>query len=323
MKIAAVIVTFNRKSLLLQTIKSLKNQSRKIDNIYIIDNESTDGTYDELVNNGYVKKEEYDKSKQYKSKTDNITYIRLPENSGGAGGFYEGIKVAHIEGNDWIWVMDDDVCPRLDALANYEKFILSSDRELGALMGVRYFDNKPFSFEAKKHDFENCFSLNFKKETVEISDIEKGEPIRIYDLPFEGPIINSKVIDKIGYPKKELFIIGDDTDYALRINQIAPIYTIPDVKIDRMIDPNVDYVFGWKDFYTLRNFVYLNKKYGANKGVKYIRTLNLCIRHLLPNIKRLVLKLDLSYMKKISKICEAYLSGISGKLGRKYLPGDF
>ena len=35
MKIAAVIVTFNRKSLLLHTIKSLKNQSRKIDNIYI------------------------------------------------------------------------------------------------------------------------------------------------------------------------------------------------------------------------------------------------------------------------------------------------
>ena len=57
--------------------------------------------------------------------------------------------------------------------------------------------------------------------------------------------------------------------------------------------------------------------------MKYIRTLNLYIRTLLPAIKRMVLKLDLSYIKKIDKIYEAYLSGISGKLGRKYLPGDF
>ena len=323
MKIAAVIVTFNRKSLLLHTIKSLKNQSRKIDNIYIIDNESKDGTYEELVKNGYVNDEEYDKSKQYKSKIDNITYIRLPENSGGAGGFYEGIKVAHMEGNDWVWIMDDDVCPRLDALENYEKFILSSDKELGALMGVRYFENKPFSFEAKSHDFKNWFSLDFKKDTVKISDIEKGEPIRVYDVPFEGPIINCKVIDKIGYPNKEFFIIADDTDYCIRINEIAPIYIIPNVKIDRMISPYIDYNFGWKDFYAIRNIVYLNKKYGENKGVKYIRTFNLYIRTSLSPIKRTILRLDLSYMKKISKIYEAYLSGISGKLGRKYLPGDF
>ena len=323
MKIAAVIVTFNRKSLLLQTIKSLKNQSRKIDNIYIIDNESTDGTYEELLNNGYILDEEYDKSKQYKSKIDNVTYIRLPENSGGAGGFYEGIKVAHIEGNDWVWLMDDDVCPRLDALENYEKFIISSNRELGALMGVRYFENRAFSFESKRHDFKNCFSLDFKKDTVEISDIEKGEPIRIYDFPFEGPIINCKVIDKIGYPNKEFFIIADDTDYCIRINEIAPIYIIPNVKIDRMISPYIDYNFGWKDFYAIRNIVYLNKKYGENKGVKYIRTFNLYIRTLLSPIKRTVLRLDLSYIKKIGKIYEAYLSGISGKLGKKYLPGDF
>ena len=90
-----------------------------------------------------------------------------------------------------------------------------------------------------------------------------------------------------------------------------------------MISPYIDYNFGWKDFYAIRNIVYLNKKYGENKGVKYIRTFNLYIRTLLSPIKRTVLRLDLSYIKKIGKIYEAYLSGISGKLGRKYLPGDF
>ena len=57
---------------------------------------------------------------------------------------------------------------------------------------------------------------------------------RIYDMPFEGPIINSKIIDKIGYPNKDFFIIGDDTDYSIRINEYAPIYLVSNVRIDRM-----------------------------------------------------------------------------------------
>ena len=195
---------------------------------------------------------------------------------------------------------------------------------VGDKNGTRQMELDKFVKEELTNNVKNIKLENApEKDTVEISDIEKGEPIRVYDVPFEGPIINCKVIDKIGYPKKEFFIIGDDTDYSIRINEIAPIYMIPNVKIDRMINPNVDYVFGWKDFYTVRNIIYINKKYGKNKGVKYIRTLNLYIRTLLPAIKRMVLKLDLSYIKKIDKIYEAYLSGISGKLGRKYLPGDF
>jgi glycosyltransferase involved in cell wall biosynthesis len=48
MKINCVIVTYNRLSLLKECISALKNQTYKINKIYIINNNSTDGTSDYL-----------------------------------------------------------------------------------------------------------------------------------------------------------------------------------------------------------------------------------------------------------------------------------
>ena len=43
-KIAAVVVTYNRKEKLIKNLSCLKNQTRRLDKIYVIDNASTDGT---------------------------------------------------------------------------------------------------------------------------------------------------------------------------------------------------------------------------------------------------------------------------------------
>ena len=51
--LAAVIVTYNRKNLLAENIEMLLKQSRYIDKIFVIDNCSTDGTYEFLCNKGW------------------------------------------------------------------------------------------------------------------------------------------------------------------------------------------------------------------------------------------------------------------------------
>jgi len=43
-RVAAIIVTYNRRDLLLRCIESIKNQSLAPDLIIIVDNASTDGT---------------------------------------------------------------------------------------------------------------------------------------------------------------------------------------------------------------------------------------------------------------------------------------
>ena len=50
--VSAVIVTYNRKKLLYENIKMLLCQTYKIDKIYVVDNCSTDGTYEFLREQG-------------------------------------------------------------------------------------------------------------------------------------------------------------------------------------------------------------------------------------------------------------------------------
>ena len=52
--VCAVVVTYNRKRLLLECLESLKKQTRPIDAIYIIDNASTDCTPEILLKNNYI-----------------------------------------------------------------------------------------------------------------------------------------------------------------------------------------------------------------------------------------------------------------------------
>jgi rhamnopyranosyl-N-acetylglucosaminyl-diphospho-decaprenol beta-1,3/1,4-galactofuranosyltransferase len=95
-RVAAVVVTFNRKHLLIECIQGLLVQTVRPDRIYIVDNASTDGTAESLAEAGYLN-------------NPLIQYVCLGSNCGGAGGFSAGLEIAYKAGFDWFWLMDDDV----------------------------------------------------------------------------------------------------------------------------------------------------------------------------------------------------------------------
>src|SRR3990170_1109632 len=111
MKIAAVIVTYNRIQLLKECINALHIQTRKLEEIIVVNNSSTDGTLEWL-----------------NSQKDLTTITQ--ENSGSAGGFHTGIKAAYEKGYDWIWCMDDDAEPELNALEELTKFFTNDNKAL-------------------------------------------------------------------------------------------------------------------------------------------------------------------------------------------------
>ena len=98
-----------------------------LDAIYIVDNASIDDTLKLLSNNGYIKElppENLNNNWENTSEILNLVnekeitihYVRMHENTGGSGGFYEGIKRAFEQGYDWLWLMDNDSEPQKDAL---------------------------------------------------------------------------------------------------------------------------------------------------------------------------------------------------------------
>lgn len=109
--VIAIVVTYNRKELLKKNLECLINQTYKINEIFVVDNCSTDGT--EQYIDEYIK-------------ANKIKYIKLEENLGGSGGFSKGLELAAKTNNDYVWGMDDDAFPKNDAL---EKLIPFANKE--------------------------------------------------------------------------------------------------------------------------------------------------------------------------------------------------
>ncbi|OQY10720.1 MAG: hypothetical protein B6I29_00735 [Marinitoga sp. 4572_148] len=134
--IAALIVTYNRKDLLKETIEAILNQTLKPNRLFVVNNASTDGTDDVL--NKY--KEKYG---------DDIEIINLKENLGGAGGFNYGIHYIYDTFEyDWIWLMDDDAVPAKNALETlftyYDTLPKKKQNKIGVLQNKRVLDREWF-----------------------------------------------------------------------------------------------------------------------------------------------------------------------------------
>ena len=245
-RICAVVVTFNRKTLLEECLTALLNQTRRLDEIIVIDNASTDGT-DELM----------------KAKFAGITYVNLSENIGGAGGFHEGMKLAYEKGDDWIWVMDDDAIPTADALEKLLDCPVRLKGEVYALAST-VINRDGTIFLAHRR----LFDAKTMTETI----IDAGKYERDYfemdTASFIGFLISHKAIKQIGLPLKEMFIYFDDTEYSLRIRKRGIMVTIPASKIvhgepgKALSDsPWWPPPYGWKRYYATRNRIYTYKRH--------------------------------------------------------------
>lgn len=220
-KVAAVIVTYNRKEALDECLNAVLMQTSRVEAVYIIDNASVDGTPEYLIEKGFIDKALYpDKEPleevkrvslaRFQDSEVDIHYIRMHENTGGAGGFYEGIKRSYDAGFDWLWLMDDDGIPAKDQL--FELLDKSAKKNLlfSCPLVIDKDDKQALTFRpANLRDVKNSVDA-IKREAVDGI---------IYDwvTPFNGTLVSKDVVEKIGNIKKEMFIWGDEREYVLRI----------------------------------------------------------------------------------------------------------
>ncbi len=236
-KVVVVVVTYNRQQLLSECIAALRLQTRSVDQILVINNGSNDNT-----------------EKWLKNQAD-IEFV-TQSNLGSGGGFNRGIKLAYEKNYDWIWLMDDDGLPKEDALEN---LLEGADEKLCLRNCAVINKEDKKSFVWKTGDYLN------------IDEVQ--EPIiKNFAHPFNGTLLHKNIIEKVGLPKKELFIWGDETEYYYRIirkNKI-PFYTKsnsihyhPASAYSYKNDWN--YRNNWKMYYYVRNrFEILKSKYSKN-----------------------------------------------------------
>ena len=193
--LAVIIVTYNRKDYLMRCLRGVYSQTLPPKAVYIVDNASTDGTYDCLNENDLLS-----------NSTIDVKYIRLDRNLGGAGGFYTGLKTAHEDGGyDGFVLMDDDGQPDKDELKYIAKWMGRYDY-INALV-VSDTDHTKTSFPRKSYGFD-------RKEIEQESDADGI--ILNYSAPFNGTMYSKELVDKVGYPNPDFFFQGDEANYHKR-----------------------------------------------------------------------------------------------------------
>ena len=192
MKVTAVVVTYNRLSILKECIAALHNQTLKPHEIIVVNNNSTDGTAAWLA-------------------SQNVSII-TQENRGGSWGYFSGVKKAYSENADWVWIMDDDTLPRTDALEKLVAVINSGISNSGFLSSKAVWSDG----SAHKMNLQDIKTFVSGKAFNEYD--EQGMML-INSASFVSLLVSKEAIKKVGLPIKEFFMWADDIEFTSRINR--------------------------------------------------------------------------------------------------------
>ena len=305
--IVAVTVTFNSHELLKRCIDHLRQQTKKIYKIIVVDNHS----------NNNIKK------KNQSIINEDIDYYYLDENTGGAGGFEYGVRQAIKYSPDWIWLMDDDAFPAHDCLENL--LLYKEWQNIGCIC--------PTIYGADKQQYQ---TFHHKKITKYLfKDLPMYQSYEIFPDVFNidanafvGPLFSAKAVNEIGLPNGKLFIYGDDTEYTYRLTRKYEMIVVKNAIINHRDLSSSNEVFNpkqiWKEYYMFRNKIIFNKKFAKNKLQCII--CNLYIKHTFFKLSlRTILKKDYKKYRKIrlSTIYRGIKDGTKGLDGKTIDPKAF
>ncbi len=276
--VCAVVVTYNRKELLIECLEALRKQTKPIQGIYLIDNASTDNTPELLLEKGYIGelppkdlREPWEKEFEIENLTDGqpikFHYVRMHENTGGAGGFYEGVKRGYEKGYDWLWLMDDDTIANEEAIENLiEKTHLLEKRKIGFMCSkVLWIDKTPHIM--------NIPSIKPLVNYLPFNIYEEKNVLLIESASFVSLLINKGIIKEIGLPIKEFFIWADDVEYTLRITRkgFLGLYVKDSIVVHKTrTNYSADGVYDWRFYYNVRNWLWIHKFYNKHRYPLYL-----------------------------------------------------
>ncbi len=205
-RVIAVVVTFNRIGLL-RTLLERLDQVPELAQILVLDNASTDGTGEWLAGLG-----------------GRVHARTLAENGGGARGFHDGLAWALERGADLVWLMDDDGLPDPGCLA---RLLREPDLDFWGPLVVDEADLGRLVFPIRLP--------GGTRVVHELADVQRAATAGRLDdivIPFNGVLVTRELVERIGLPRAEYFIWGDDHEYRLRAEAAgARIATVVDAQV--------------------------------------------------------------------------------------------
>jgi GT2 family glycosyltransferase len=260
MIVTAVIVTYGeRYHLLEQVVNALKKQV--IDKIVVVLNGVTNNSKTKIIN--------------LASKEPILHILDLHKNKGSAGGFKNGILEAIKLDTDFLWLIDDDNCPKNGALTHLKFFLKENffliDKD--ALLSYRP-DRQ--SYLKSKELGNGSGMLKGVNSALGFSIFSNNKQFSDYNTyglkvaPYGGLFFHKDLIISIGLPDETYFLYGDDFDFSIRISKKGGKVSL--VEESKLIDLEKSFHLRKKKFYYTRfhntnNFQLI--KYSVKNGIVF------------------------------------------------------
>jgi rhamnopyranosyl-N-acetylglucosaminyl-diphospho-decaprenol beta-1,3/1,4-galactofuranosyltransferase len=206
--VCAVVVTYNRKALVVECLDAVLVQSHPVAEVIVLDNGSTDGTGALLRARGYLHRPD-------------VHHVELSENRGGAGGFAEGLRLARERTADWIWVMDDDAEPRPDAV---ERLLASPPAALDDTVALC----PKVVYATGGIDSNQRGHFHRRLRPLSPSEYREGHYAELGFLSFVGSLLRASAVRKIDLPRADFFVWGDDVEYSIRLRAQGRLRLVPE-----------------------------------------------------------------------------------------------
>lgn len=202
--VAAVVVTWNRRELLEQSLTAILGQDPAPDRLVVVDNASTDGTSDLVA-----------------QRFPGAELITCTTNTGGAGGFALGLAAALDDSTgpavDAVWLMDDDTIPQPGALAALvsarERYAVEPGGPPGHPVVVA---SRVQWVDGREHP------MNTPRTKPGVATGERASALAVGCVPirtasFVSILVDAARVREVGLPVADFFLWNDDFEYSARL----------------------------------------------------------------------------------------------------------
>lgn len=262
MRIAAVVVSYNRSALLREVIAALRAQTRSLDHLVVVENGSTD-----------------DSAAVVRDLAPDADLLLIGRNTGGAGGFAVGLgRAVARHGADFVWMMDDDTVPTSTALA---ELVGAVDRYPGE---VALAASRVVWTDGRDHPMNTPRERPLLSRELR-SRAQSADAVSIRSASFVSLFVSAAAVRRKGLPVADYFIWNDDFEFTSRLlREGVGLYCPASVVVHKtkaLTSTDVDP--GDRFYFEVRNKVWLFRHagalgprdsilYGASSARRWLRT---------------------------------------------------
>jgi rhamnopyranosyl-N-acetylglucosaminyl-diphospho-decaprenol beta-1,3/1,4-galactofuranosyltransferase len=312
-RIACVVVAYNNGDNIGKLLESLLAQSKRIEEIIVVDNASSDDT-----------------AKVVKDRFPQVTLLANASNTGVGGGYAQGMEYGYQKGYEWVWLLDGDSLPQATALEELGKAFANlgeAHPRIGILASC------PVNPLTNERYGGFLWRGRFVSLPVELA--RSQEPFAVDSTISSGCLVRRRVVEDVGLPRADFFMDFVDHEYNLRVRRKGyEIVFVPSSTIYHEIGQSLvirsrvvraiarlatrgplGIGASWRQYYVVRNEVFTFWHEFRNYKALFffaLRVLRMIVGMMLFN--------DRDKVKRIRYIISGLRDGFGGRLGKTVTP---